>query len=93
MEVHLTADQKAFVRQAIETGRLNGEEDAVKEALSMWEERERRRFEILASVSKAQDSLARGECRLITSHDQAMQLANEVKQRGMARLATENSQK
>jgi hypothetical protein len=35
MEVHLTADQKAFVRQAIKTGRLNREEDAVKEALSM----------------------------------------------------------
>ena len=40
MEVQLTPDQKAFVRQAIETGRLQREEDAVKEALSMWEERE-----------------------------------------------------
>ena len=79
MEVQLTADQKAFVRQAIETGRLNREEDAVKEALSMWEERERRRLEILASVGKAQASLARGEGRLVTSHEQAMQLADEVK--------------
>jgi Arc/MetJ-type ribon-helix-helix transcriptional regulator len=81
MKVHFTAGKKAFVRPAIETGRLNREEDAVKEALSMWEERERRRLEILASVSKAQASLARGEGRLITSHDQAMQFANEVKQR------------
>ncbi len=91
MEVQFTADQKAFVRQAIETGRLNREEDAVQEALSMWEERERRRLEILASVSNAQASLARGEGRLVTSHEQAMQLASEVKQRGMARLAAENS--
>jgi Arc/MetJ-type ribon-helix-helix transcriptional regulator len=91
MEVQFTADQKAFVRQAIETGRLNREEDAVKEALSMWEERERRRLEILASVSKAQASLAQGEGRLVTSREQAMQLADEVKQRGMARLAAENS--
>ena len=43
MEVHLTPDQKAFVRQAIESGRLHREEDAVQEALSLWEERERAR--------------------------------------------------
>jgi hypothetical protein len=29
MEIHLTPDQKAFVRQAIESGRLHREEDAV----------------------------------------------------------------
>ena len=37
MEVRLTPDQKAFVRQAIESGRLQREEDAVKEAFSLWE--------------------------------------------------------
>jgi putative addiction module CopG family antidote len=63
MEVQLTPDQKAFVRQAIESGRLSREEDAVKEALSLWEERERRRLEILASVDRAEVSLARGEGR------------------------------
>ena len=43
MEVHLTADQKAFSREAIETGRLHREEDALQEAMSLWEERQRRR--------------------------------------------------
>ncbi|HYW39660.1 MAG TPA: hypothetical protein VE957_16235 [Terriglobales bacterium] len=38
-------DQKAFVRQAIESGRLHREEDAGQEALSLWEERERTRAE------------------------------------------------
>jgi Arc/MetJ-type ribon-helix-helix transcriptional regulator len=33
MEVRLTADQEAFIRQAIETGRLHHEEDAVEEAM------------------------------------------------------------
>jgi Arc/MetJ-type ribon-helix-helix transcriptional regulator len=42
-EVHLTGDQKAFIRQAIHTGRYVREEDAVQEALSLWENRERRR--------------------------------------------------
>ncbi len=48
--MQLTPDQEAFVRQSIECGRLQREEDAVKEALSLWEERERRRVEILAAV-------------------------------------------
>ncbi len=53
MEVQLTPDQRAFVRQAIDSGRLLREEDAVKEALSLWEERERGRAEILAAVDEA----------------------------------------
>jgi Arc/MetJ-type ribon-helix-helix transcriptional regulator len=61
MEVHLTRDQEAFIRQAIETGRLHREEDAVQEAMSLWEERERRRLEILVAVDRAEASLARGE--------------------------------
>ena len=86
MEVQLTPDQKAFVRQAIESGRLHREEDAVKEALSLWEERERRRLEILVAVDKAEVSLARGEGRRVTTPDEARQLAADVKRRGVARL-------
>jgi Arc/MetJ-type ribon-helix-helix transcriptional regulator len=88
MEVQLTADQKAFVRQAIQSGRLQREEDAVKEALSLWEDRERTRAEILAAVDAAEVSLARGEGRPI-SRESMRQLAAEVKQRGRARLANE----
>ena len=88
MEVQLTVDQQAFARQAIESGRLHREEDAVREALSLWEERERRKFEILAAVDEAEASLARGEGRVITQ--QSMRdLAEAVKQRGRTRLAAE----
>jgi putative addiction module CopG family antidote len=88
MEVQLTPDQKAFIRQAIESGRLHREEDAVKEALSLWEERERTRAEILAAVDEAEASLARGEGRVITQQSMR-ELAEDVKQRGRARLAAE----
>jgi putative addiction module CopG family antidote len=88
MEVRLTPDQEAFIQRAIETGRFNRVEDAVREALSLWEERERRRAEILAAVDMAEASLARGEGRNIT--EQSMrELAGEVKKRGRARLAGE----
>lgn len=91
MDVQLTPDQKAFVRQAIETGRVHSEEEAVREALSLWEERERTRAEILAGVDAAEASLSRGEGRIITP--QSMRhLADEVKQRGRARLAAEQQQ-
>jgi Arc/MetJ-type ribon-helix-helix transcriptional regulator len=90
MEVQLTPDQKAFVQQAIETGRLQREEDAIKEALSLWEERERARAEILAAVDDAEASLARGEGRPITQ-ESMRELADQVKQRGRSRLAAEKT--
>lgn len=91
MELDLTPDQTAFIRQAIDAGRLHRPEEAVREALSLWEERERRRAEILAAVftariDTAKASLAAGKGRVITE-DSMRQLAGEVKQRGRARLA------
>ena len=88
MEVQLTPDQKAFIKQGIETGRFQHETDAVQEALSLWEERERRRVEFLESLNDAKASLAHGEGRVITK--QSMRdLSEEVKDRGRLRLASE----
>jgi putative addiction module CopG family antidote len=91
MELHLTPDQEAFIRQGIEAGRFHGEEDAVQEAMSLWEERERRRLEILAAVEQAEASLARGEGRRITTHEEVTQLTEDIKRRGMARLSAEQN--
>jgi len=56
----------------------------------LWEERERTRAEILAAVDAAEASLARGDGRAITK-ESMRELADEVKQRGRARLANEPS--
>lgn len=90
MEVRLTPDQEAFVREAIETGRFHRAEDAVEEALSLWEKRERKRAEFLATLHDAKASLARGEGRVITQ-ESMRELAEEVKRRGQSRLAAEQS--
>jgi len=90
MEVHLTPDQQAFVRQGIEAGRFHTAEDAVAEALSLWEERERRRAEILAAVDAAEASLARGEGRVYTE-ETLHELTDGVKRRGRARLEAERT--
>ena len=85
MEIQFTPDQEAFIRKAIASGRLHREEDAVQEALALWEERERTRAEILAAVDDAEHSLAQRGGRTIT--EQSMRdLAEEVKQRGRIRL-------
>jgi putative addiction module CopG family antidote len=90
MEVQLTPDQKAFARRSVESGRLHSEEEALQEALALWEERERRRLELLAMLDRARASLARGEGRVIT-HESMRQLAAEVRERGRARLIAELS--
>jgi putative addiction module CopG family antidote len=90
MEVHLTPDQEAFVRQAIESGRLHRPEDAIEEALLLWEERERKRAEFRSTLVEAKDSIKRGEGRLVTE-ESVKQLAEEVKKRGRARLDAKRS--
>ena len=64
MEVQFTPDQEAFIRQAIETGRLHREEDAMQQAMSLWKARAAS-IGILAAVDQAEASLARGEGRVI----------------------------
>ena len=90
MEVQLTSDQKAFARRAVESGRFQDEEDAVREALALWEERERRRVAFMATLDEARASLARGEGRVITQ-ESMRELAAEVRERGRARLIAELS--
>jgi Arc/MetJ-type ribon-helix-helix transcriptional regulator len=90
MEVRLTPDQEALVRRAIDAGRFGRAEDVVEEALLLWGERERKRVEFLATLEDAKASIARGEGRVIT--EQSMRdLATEVKRRGRARLAADQS--
>jgi putative addiction module CopG family antidote len=88
MEVHLTPDQQAFIRNAIESGRIERQEDAIREALSLWEERERKRAALLATLDDAAASLDRGDGIPITQ-ESMRELAGDVKRRGLARLTAE----
>ena len=81
MEVHPTPDQEAFIRQAIESGRLQREEDAVREALSLWEERERSQTELLAALDEAEADLQTGRFTDYTD-ETLLQLATELKREG-----------
>jgi antitoxin ParD1/3/4 len=92
MTVELTPTQTAFIQQAVATGRYAPAEDAVTEALLLWEERERQRAELLASLDEAEAALDRGEGIPLTP--ESMQaLAEDVKQRGRDRMAAERHSK
>lgn len=78
MDVQLTPDQKAFVRQAIESGRLTHEEDAVRETLSLWEEREHSRMQILVALDEAEADVRTGRFADYTP-DTLPQLAEDLK--------------
>ncbi len=87
MEVELTRDQQAFIHAAIDSGRIERQEDAVRQALALWEERERKRTAFLTKLDDAAASLDRGEGIPITQ-ESMRQLAGEVNRRGLARLVT-----
>ncbi len=89
MNIQLTDDQRAFIQRAIASGRFQTEEEAVQEALALWEERERRRLEIVAMVEEAEASLARGEGREFNTKEDTQALAEEIKQRVRRRIAAE----
>ncbi|HEY3846176.1 MAG TPA: hypothetical protein VGL95_03575 [Acetobacteraceae bacterium] len=88
MQITLTSDQEAFVLQAIKTGRFHRPEDAVTEALLLWEERELRRAEFIASLDEAEASLDREDGISITQESMKA-LAEDVKRRGRERRAAQ----
>jgi Arc/MetJ-type ribon-helix-helix transcriptional regulator len=87
MEVHLTPDQEAFVRQAIASGRLERAEDALQEAFALWESRERNRAELLAGLDAAEADIAAGH---FADHSGGTlsQLATDLKREARALRAT-----
>ena len=86
MQITLTKAQEARVRRAVKTGRLARAEDAVTEALLLWEEQQRGREALLDSLIAGRQAIARGDCIEITP-DSMRALADDVKRRGRERRA------
>jgi len=87
-QIELPAEQQGFIGRAVADGRVRSAEGAVREALALWVERERRREEALAAIDEAEASLARGE-GLVFTRPSMKEVAEDVKRRGRARLPAE----
>jgi putative addiction module CopG family antidote len=86
MQIQLTPEQSSFVELGIQEGRFRDSEEAVRQALALWEKRERARVELLASLDLAEQSLEAGEGESYTP-DNLHELTQSVQQRGLAKLA------
>lgn len=60
MEVNFTAEQEAFIRQAVASGRYRSPEEAVQDALARWQTNERSRLELLSALDEAEADLDAG---------------------------------
>lgn len=96
----LDAPAKACLRERVRrvkdatpcagSGRFSREEEAVQEALALWEERDRRRVELLAMLDEADAELARGE-GIPINEESVNALAADIKDRLRRRIAAERS--
>ncbi len=86
MEIELTPEQASFVQPGVEQGRFRHAEDAVKDALALWERRERARIELIMSLDIAEREFDAGEGTTYTEGT-AHKLADAVELRGLARLS------
>ena len=53
MKITVTPEQEALIEQALKTGRLDRPEDALTEALLLWEEREALRLQLIGNLEAA----------------------------------------
>ena len=90
MEVWLTPDQEAFIRQAIASGRYQTPEEAVRDAMARWEESERARIELLTALDDAEGDLATAQYTDWTE-ETLPQLSAELKREGRARRDREHN--
>jgi putative addiction module CopG family antidote len=83
MEVAFTPDQEAFIRQAIASGRYRSPEDAVRDAMTRWEESERSRLRLLTAFNEAETDLDSGDFTDHTDENEST-LAAELKREARA---------
>ena len=60
MEVTLTPSQEVLIQRAIEQGRYGSAEEAVRDAMARWEERERQRIDLTTDLGRAELELKSG---------------------------------
>ena len=89
MQINLTEAQEALVRRAVKSVRLSSVEDAVTEALLLWEEQQRGREALLGLLDAGRQAIARDEGIEITPASMRA-LAEDVKRRGRERRAAAN---
>jgi len=85
MQVQPTPEQNSFIDLGIQEGRFRDREEAVQQALALWQKRERTRVELLGSLDLAEKSLDADEGETYVSEN-LDELVKSVKERGFSAL-------
>jgi putative addiction module CopG family antidote len=85
MQIELTPAQNSFVELGIQEGRFRDRDEAVRQALSLWERRERERLELLSSLDSAERELDAGGGEEYSPENLGA-LVESVRKRGKASL-------
>ena len=86
MQVEFTPEQNSFIELGIQEGRFRSREEAIRQAMALWEKRERARIELLSSLDLAEKSLDAGEGEQYTLENLSS-FIESIKTRGAARLS------
>ena len=86
MQIELTPAQNSFIDLGIQEGRFQNRDEAVRQALAEWEDRQRSRAELLVSLELADQSLDDHAGEEYTL-DSLPQLAHSIAERGRKKLA------
>ena len=92
MEIHLTPEQQAFIEQGVRNGRFASHDDAMREAVTLLETRERELAQTRAFVREGLDDLDAGRYEDYTD-ESLHELFDGIKHRGRERLAAEEPSK
>ena len=85
MEIALTPEAHDVIGQAVAAGHVKDAGEAVRQAVALWVEHERRRIELLSAIDQAETSITRDGGTAMTEKSMG-NLAADVKRRGRARL-------
>jgi len=69
MQIELSPEQSSFVDLGIQQGRFRDQEEAVRQALALWEKRERARIQLLADIDAGEASFEGSETVLESAED------------------------
>lgn len=81
MDITINHELEAMIRRHVDSGRCSAPADVIREAMDLFEERERRREELRRAIAEGQAAVDRGEvCELDLE---------EIKRKGRERVANE----
>jgi antitoxin ParD1/3/4 len=91
MTVEIPADLQQFVHQVIDNGSFKSENEVVRQALRLLQQRQQKIEELRREIQPALDQLDRGEGIELKDEEEIRLFFEDIKKRGRERLDAEKA--